>query len=585
MQPNLDAPPTVEAELAALRRLLDFGEGLFSSSIAVCNSPVERDRLIEKIRETHPGVAVITIPPCTVDVFGFAIEGYTGPPKALFLIGLEASIASQEADSHTLRSLNASRDLWPNRYPCPIVLWLPEYAATALSQQARDYWRFISHRFYFATEAHASGLLADQFSTEYRLANTLSAEEKLTRIDELVQRIDSVGDDPPPALQRHVLDWLDELATLSQITGADALSIRRNHELPVYQRLGDELGKAKTLGKIAGLLIDRGDTDEALSIYREEILPIYDRLGVVREKALTMSSIAGIISQLGNTDEAYRILFEEALPLLQELKDVKYAALIQGQMAVMLQNVGRNDEALKIFERVSNAFEIVGDLRSKAMTRGYIAKLLHKIGQTDEALRIHRVEVFPVYEQLGDELAKAHTLEEIADILMERGEYYEALRLLRDEAGPIYLRLGDIKACATALRKMATILISTGNIDEAILILENVAKLCDDIDAVRENAVANAKIATVLQQRGQTDEALRKYREEILPIFERLGNLRDQFVCRWNIGTALLQKPSPTEADIKEAREHLRWALAMAEQHKYAEAAQIRETVKRLLGD
>ncbi len=46
----------------------------------------------------------------------------------------------------------------------------------------------------------------------------------------------------------------------------------------------------------------------------------------------------------------------------------------------------------------------------------------------------------------------------------------------------------------------------------------------------------------------------------------------------------LLKKLSPKEADIKEAREHLRWALATAEKHQYAEAAQIRETVTRLFG-
>ncbi len=324
MQPNLDAPPTVEAELAALRRLLDFGEGLFSSSIAVCNSPVERDRLITQVRETHPGVAVVAIPARTVDVFGFAIEGYTGPPKALCLIGLEASIASQEADSHTLRSLNASRDLWPNRYPCPIVLWLPEYAATALSQQARDYWRFISHRFYFATESPMLTPRANvTYADKYLNAISLSGDEKIARIEELKSRIESAGANPVPALLQHVMVWWDELAVLYQFAGDldESLRIRREIELPVYKRLGDVRESALTMGQTADIFEQRGEIDEALRIYREEQLPAFERLGDIRAKAVTLVRIAGILMQRGEIHEVIRI-YREIMPPLERIGDM-----------------------------------------------------------------------------------------------------------------------------------------------------------------------------------------------------------------------------------------------------------------------
>ncbi len=463
MQPNLDAPPTVEAELAALRRLLDFGEGLFSSSIAVCNSPVERDRLITQVRETHPGVAVVAIPARTVDVFGFAIEGYTGPPKALFLIGLEASIASQEADSHTLRSLNASRDLWPNRYPCPIVLWLPEYAATALSQQARDYWRFISHRFYFATESPMLTPRANvTYADKYLNAISLSGDEKIARIEELKSRIESAGVDPVTALHQHIMDWWDEMAVLYQFTG---------------------------------------DLDEALRIRRDVQLPIYQRLGDVRDIAVTMGQIADILQQRGQTDEALRIRIEEELPV----------------------------------------FEQLGDMGAKAVTMGKIADILQQRGQTDEALHIYSEECNLVHEHLGNVRGKAVTMGKIADILQQRGQIEESLRIRREEQLPAFERLGD----------------------------------------VRGKAVAMSKIAGTLFERGETHEAIRIYRE-ILPILERIGDKHSQMTCRYNFGRVLLSRGY--KKDIPAAREHLRWALAMAETHNYAEAAQIRETVTRLLG-
>ncbi len=505
MQPNLDAPPTVEAELAALRRLLDYGESTFSSSIAVCNSPVERDRLIENVRETHPDVAVVTIPPRTVDVFGFAIEGYTGPPKALFLIGLEASIASQEADSHTLRSLNASRDLWPNRYPCPIVLWLPEYAATALSQQARDYWRFISHRFYFATESPM--LIArsnDTYADTYTNITSLSRDEKVARIAELKSRIESAGVEPVPALLQHVMVWWDELAVLYKFTGDydESTRIRREEELPVYERLGDVRSKAVTMGKIADILHQRGQTDEALRLYREECLPAYERLSDGHSKAVTMGKIADIFYQRGQNDEALRIRREDQLP----------------------------------------EFERRNDVRSIALTMGKIANIFQRRGQFNEALRIRREEELPVYERLGDGHSKAVTMGKIADIFYQRGQNDEALRIRREEELPIYERLGEVRVIAVTL----------------------------------------GKIADILQQQGDVHESIRIYRE-ILPTLERISDIHSLIICRFNLGMALLSRGY--KKDIPLAREHLRWALATAEKHQYAEAAQIRETVTRLLGE
>ncbi len=120
----------------------------------------------------------------------------------------------------------------------------------------------------------------------------------------------------------------------------------------------------------------------------------------------------------------------------------------------------------------------------------------------------------------------------------------EALRIRREEQLPVYERLGD----------------------------------------VRLKAVTMGRIADILQQRGEMDEALRIRREVELPVYERLGDVREQSVCRWKIGMALFQKPSPTKAEFEEARQHLRWALATAEKHQYAEAAQLREIVTRLPG-
>ena len=55
----------------------------------------------------------------------------------------------------------------------------------------------------------------------------------------------------------------------------EALRIRREVELPVYERLGDAREAAVTWGKIADIAYQRGDYDEALRIRREVELPVY----------------------------------------------------------------------------------------------------------------------------------------------------------------------------------------------------------------------------------------------------------------------------------------------------------------------
>ena len=52
-----------------------------------------------------------------------------------------------------------------------------------------------------------------------------------------------------------------------------------------------------TMGKIADILAQRGETEEALRIRREEQLPVYERLGDVRSRAVTMGQIADILQQ------------------------------------------------------------------------------------------------------------------------------------------------------------------------------------------------------------------------------------------------------------------------------------------------
>jgi len=286
---------------------------------------------------------------------------------------------------------------------------------------------------------------------------------------------------------------------------------------------------------------------------------------------------------IGEIGEAEQLVRNELLPACRASGDEEQLTDAWATFADILQQRGEIDEALRIRrEEELPVYERLGDVRSKVVTMGQIADILKQRGEIDEALRIHREEQLPVIERLGDLREKAATMGMIADILNQRGEIDEALRIYRKECIPVYERLGDVRSKAVTMGQIANILKQRGETDEALRIYRKVCiPAFEGLGDVRSIAVTMARIADTLLQRGEIHEAIRIYRE-IVPILERPGDLHSQVISRFHLGIALFLKAY--KKDIPEAREHIRWALATAEKHQYAEAVQLREFMSRTFG-
>ncbi|BBK40815.1 hypothetical protein STVA_08350 [Allostella vacuolata] len=356
----------------------------------------------------------------------------------------------------------------------------------------------------------------------------------------------AAGDDRAAAIcAGRIADILHDRGQLDE-----ALRIRTEEEIPVYDRLGDVRERAVTMGKIADILHARGQLDEALRIRTEEELPVYDRLGDVRSRAVAMGNIADILHARGQLDEALRIRTEEEIPVYDRLGDVRSRAVTMGQIADILHARGQLDEALRI--RTAEelpVYDRLGDVRSRAVTMGKIADILHDRGQLDEALRIRTEEELPVYDRLGDVRSRAVTMGKIADILHDRGQLDEALRIRAEEQLPIFDRLGDVRERAVTMGKIADILHARGQLDEALRIrTEEQLPVYDRLGDVRSRAVTMGKIADILHARGQLDEALRIRTDEQLPVYDRLGDVRSRAVTMGQIADILHARGQLDEA-------------------------------------
>ena len=87
------------------------------------------------------------------------------------------------------------------------------------------------------------------------------------------------------------------------------------------------------------------------------------------------------------------------------------------------------------------------------------------------------------------------------------------------------------------------------------------------------------QIADILSQRGELEEALRIRREEVIPVLEKLGDVRQLMVAHWWMASYLQQRAQA--GDFRQARQALEVALRLAEQLGVPDA----EDIKRWLAN
>jgi tetratricopeptide (TPR) repeat protein len=438
-----DSAPFPEAaeqasELAALERLLDISAGTASLCIAICNAPALRDYLIERVLENHPDLAVVPLPRGCVDVYGEVTGTLKDQPvSAVFVTGIEDSVSSGETTHLTLKSLNASRDLWASRFACPVVFWMPAYVAALLPIHAPDLWSYRSHSFEFAAPTRNQEMLqSEPFAGDWTLASNLDVDQKHFRIAELEQRIKEAGDSPPPALLPHKRAWLRELGWLygqiGDIEEAEALHDKA-YEISVTHKWLDAQAEDLTdLGNIANL---RGNLREAELFYRNA-LTIDRRLGRLERQAYNLGNLGNVVLLRGDLDEAER-LFREALDIQSSLGR---RASNLCNLGIVARMRGDLDEAERLY-RCALEMEIrSGRLEGQANNLGNLGIVARLRGDLDEAERLHR-EALDIDQRLGLLEGQANDLANIGIISETRGNLDEA-RHLWLEARDLYARLG-----------------------------------------------------------------------------------------------------------------------------------------------
>jgi len=393
-----------------MRRMLDASRGAFSLSFALCNSPALRDHVIVRLQESRSGIEAVRVPRSTVDVYGAVVAAAQDDQRtALFVVGLEDSLDSTAADHPTLRSLNFSRDLWESRFHCPVVFWLPEFAIKLLSQIARDFYRYRSHRFEFISEqATPIAGMSDRFAGDLSAASNLSADEKRFRIAELEQRIAEAGDPPPDNLMLYVLAWMTELGYLHySLSEHDQAEAMHKKLLAIFEKHGWLEGMASAFGNLGNVYYARQELDRAEEMHARA-LAINEKLGRLEGMANAYGHLGNVYSTRGELDQG-EAFYKKALAIEEELGRMEGIANAYGNLGVIYKTRGELDRAEEMYRKALAVDEKLGRLEGMADDYGNLGNVYSMRGELDRAEETYR-KALAIDEKIGrlEGVANAH---------------------------------------------------------------------------------------------------------------------------------------------------------------------------------
>ncbi|MGI4795723.1 MAG: hypothetical protein ACRYG8_16935, partial [Janthinobacterium lividum] len=225
-------------------------------------------------------------------------------------------------DIQKWEAFNIRRDAVASEVRTSLILWLDEDSIADLAMVAIDLWAWRTAVITFTALPQRMTIR----EPDIRVIDDRTQNERATRIRFLNQTL--LESDLPEDIQvGFALELGDLAASLGWTSQAESAYQKAVAASP------SESARAVAIGRVADILQARGEPDEALRIRREEELPVYDRLGDVRSRAITMGKIADILEARGELDEALRIRREEELPVYDRLGDIRSRAITMSKIA------------------------------------------------------------------------------------------------------------------------------------------------------------------------------------------------------------------------------------------------------------
>ncbi len=597
--------------LDRLVRSVDMAEG-FALFFARCNVPAVRDALILDARqqlaalgvevievafEDEPinvrqqlraalaaGEAQVEMPLAVALPFpaqplalaepraGYEVAG----KRAVFVTGLELGIPYNQPNARVLAELNLGRDLFPRDVPHPLVIWLPDYALTAVARYAPDFWAWRSGVFEFEAGEEKRHIALQQLARDrsWLALSNLSPEARLLRRRQLESLLDDYRD--LPETPRVLRERARILADIGNVCVAD-----RDYEsavnylekaLALQRQVGDRAGEAKTLNNIGYVYANLGEQRQALEYY-EQALVLLRQAGDRAGEAMTLHNIGAAYADMGERHKALEY-FEQALALMRQVGDRASEATTLNDIGRVYIALGEQRQALEYFEQALTLRRQAGDRAGAATTLNNIGYVYANLGEQRQALDYYE-QALELRRLAGDRVGAATTLHNIGRVYADLGEqrraleYYEQALRLRRQAG-------DRAGTATTLHNLGVAYHNLGEQRQALEYFEQALELMRQVGDRDGEATTLHNIGYVYANLGDQCQAL-KYFEQAVAMWQQTGARWLERITRYNMAMVY-----QALGDLQRAEEELALVVALDEAIGHPDLASDRAALERV---
>ncbi len=339
----------------------------FSLLFVRCNQRSRQKEIIEELKAQLAGYNIKVI------LFENQIENLLDElekelgdekPDAIFVYGLESSFpkADEAAESKFVVTLNHSRNSFKRTLHCPLVLFLPEYALSAVYHGATDFYSIRSGVYLFSAKAEETEqLISEQSSQGYTELSGLLFEERQNRIKTIKEWLTEYQS--LPDLQRNLEKENNlkiKLAELYYISGEYEIASNILQGIIEYARSSEDLVLvADSLNSLAEVYKEQGKYNEAIKAHKESIKIAKDTIGTKHSSYATRLNNLALVYYVQEKYEEAIKLYEEAIEIAKETIGIMHPAYATrlNNLALAYQAQGKYNKAIELYEESLNVIK------------------------------------------------------------------------------------------------------------------------------------------------------------------------------------------------------------------------------------
>jgi tetratricopeptide (TPR) repeat protein len=486
-------------ELKAMVNMLRRAEG-FTLAFVQCNYPIDRINIVAELRQILDDYPIAEIE------FDKPIENLLdelipflpkyNDSKALFIYGLERSINPDNKSHHTVANLNISRNLFPKYVSCPMIIWLPAYAISAILRGAPDFFSWRSAIFSFHSRPDKiSAISQDMLAGENYASASLTLKEKEERIEAIRNLIDEYQSLPSTkANKREQGSLFKRLGVIYFSMGQSIKAIEYYQKaLEIARDIGDKRGEGANLGNLGPAYAELGQINKAIE-YFQQALEIARDIGDKRGEGVDLGNLGLAYNRLGQIDKAIEY-FQKALVIARDIGNRSGEGNNLGNLGSAYDDLGQIDKAIEYYQKALEIARDIGDKRGEGNHLDNLGWAYNSLGQINKAIEYHQKSLV-IFRDIGDRIGEGNNLGNLGLAYNSLGqinkaiEYYQkSLVIARDignrsgegvdlgNLGSAYANLGQINKAIEYYQQALVIAREIKDPYIESVVLENLEKL------------------------------------------------------------------------------------------------------------